>query len=220
MKKNKNNNSWHDSFSGRIIIAVISGVILIFIGFWIKTHILTEPQPQHAQPQTSQLKQSVQNQTSRSLPSKNKKENVLPKETKTPVPENKQASQPTISATGSNVAVGPISGNVTQTINEFPEPKLDFKVLSENVPENNLFKTEVLLTIDSKTALKNIYLEVRAPSLVSFEAMAQRGGVVFGGHAGKRPGMAFDNLVSPWGKYILVLFSSKPEKYEIIYNYE
>ena len=67
---NKDNKLWHDSFSGRIIIGVIIGIILIFLGFLIKKYILTEPQQQQVPPQSPQLKLSDQNQTSQPLSSK------------------------------------------------------------------------------------------------------------------------------------------------------
>lgn len=221
--KNRDNKPWHDSFTGKIFIGVIIGILVIFAGFLINKHIITQPPPQQLLPQLPQLKQSVQNQTSQPLPSKSKKNTTSSKTadtSHTTPPENKQLlQQPSINATHSNIVIGP-ANNITQTINEFPEPKFDLKLISANLPQNNLFETKALLTIDSKTALKNLYLEARAPSIVSLEAGAQRTGMFMTGHTGKRDGFAFTNLPDAWGQYMLKILSQKPEKYEIIYDYQ
>lgn len=83
-----------------------------------------------------------------------------------------------INATNSNILTAPVTGNVTQTVNvnEFPEPKLDLKQIKWNSPESGVFKTEFFLTIESKTALKNLYLEARAPSITVFKVIPQRTG--------------------------------------------
>lgn len=124
---NKNKKPLHDSFAGRIIIGVIIGIILIFAGFWIKKHILTEPQQQQVPPQSPQLKLSDQNQTSRPMPTKSKK--TIPGKTadtslSAPTPENKQApQQPAINAPNSVISINQQGGITAHTVNMAPQSR-------------------------------------------------------------------------------------------------
>lgn len=133
-----------------------------------------------------------------------------------------QTSQPKINAKNSNVQIGPVIGDVNQTVNidEFPEPQFEFQVISENVEAGENFKTEVFLTIESKTQLKNLYLEARASSIISFDAKPQRTGMAMFGHSGDRQDFSFINIPSAWGKYKLIIISKFPEKVEITYDYK
>ena len=134
----------------------------------------------------------------------------------------KDEPKPTIITPNSVISIDQKGGITAHTvnINKFPEPKFDMKLISANVPQNDLFETKALLTIESKTALKNLYLEAKAPSITNLEVIPQRTGMSMSGHSGKRNGFAFTNILDAWGQYMLIILSQKPEKYEIIYNYE
>jgi hypothetical protein len=85
MKTNNNKNKhWHDSFSGRIIIGVISGIILIFAGFLIKKYILTESPQQQMPRQMSQLEQPNHKTPQSPPPQKTAKKPVSLETPKTP----------------------------------------------------------------------------------------------------------------------------------------
>ena len=105
-------------------------------------------------------------------------------------------------------------GNNT-VINELPEPKLNFQIISSNVPQGNLFKTEYHLSIESKVPLRRLYLTAKAPSAVDFKIKSDDGSM-FNLWEGKQDGMPFVALTNAWGGYTLQVFSEKPEHFEII----
>ncbi len=196
---------------GGLIFGLLTGFLYWQNDIW-KAQTQTNKSPE-AQTEKAETKPNEKQRVPHAThPQKAKKENK----------EMKEEAKPTIIAPNSVISVNQQGGITAHTvnINEFPEPKFDMKLISANVPQNNLFETKVLLTIESKTALKNLYLEARAPSVVSLDAGPQRTGGFMTGHTGKRDGFAFTNLPDAWGQYMLVLLSQKPEKYEIIYNYE
>lgn len=129
---------------------------------------------------------------------------------------------PVINTTNNVVSLGQKGGITAKTVNiiEFPEPQFEIQVISENIEAGENFKTEAFLTIESKTQLKNLYLEARAPSIISFDAKPQRTGMAMFGHSGDREGFSFINIPSAWGKYKLIVISKFPEKVEITYDYK
>jgi len=133
-----------------------------------------------------------------------------------------QTSNQEINANNSNVNTGDVAGDLNQsvTIDEFPDPKLNFVPVSANVQNGNVFVSKIMLEIESKTVLKNLYLEARASSIVSIEAQMQRSGMQMSGHTGSRDGFAFTNVLNAYGKYLIVITSNKPDKFDLIYNYE
>jgi len=130
--------------------------------------------------------------------------------------------QPKIDAKNSNIQIGSVTGDVNQTvnINELPEPTFKFESKSVNVPEGDYFVSKALLTIESKTSINNLYLEAKAPSVVSIEASPQRSGISMTGLTGKRDGFAFTNVPNAWGKYMIIITSKKPDRFDVIYDYE
>lgn len=57
----KNRTAWHESFMGKVIIGLIIGIILIFVGILIKNYIISKRQQQKVH-QQQQLQESP-NQT-------------------------------------------------------------------------------------------------------------------------------------------------------------
>lgn len=119
----------------------------------------------------------------------------------------------TINQRGDNVIINPQVG--------IPPPKFSIKYISRNVPTDTLFKTELLLTINSAVQINNLYLEAKAPSIVEFSANAQRTGMIQTGHTGKRSGWAFTNIPNAWGRWkLIVLTKDIEDNLEFGYNYE
>jgi hypothetical protein len=122
-----------------------------------------------------------------------------------------QASSPAIMPPPKKIAESRIKKNI---------PKFDLKTIAVNIPQNDVYKSQALFTIKSKTSLKNVYLTVRAKSIISFYVSSQRGGLVILGLTAKRGGYAFTNISNAHGQYILEIISKKPDNIKITYDYK
>lgn len=125
---------------------------------------------------------------------------------------------PAINATNSNVFTGTNNGTINQNItNEFPEPKFTLYLVHKNKPTGNLYETVYNLSIDSKAAVKEVYIEAHSSSIKEFEI--GRSGLSTGGHAGKREGYAFDTMINAYGTCSLIVLTSKPDEVQFKINY-
>jgi hypothetical protein len=133
----------------------------------------------------------------------------------------KDKSKPDINVNNSPNAVVQINNSGNNIINQnLPEPKFTLEQKEINNFSNGIYITKALLTIDSKVALKNLYLEAHSKSIIDFDVSPQRSGVFMTGHSGKRDGFIFTNLPGAYGTYELIIKSTQNEIPNIIYNYE
>jgi hypothetical protein len=98
------------------------------------------------------------------------------------------------------------------------EPIISVKLLHDNEPQGDLYRTEFLLTIVTRSIIPNLYLKVSATTIKSMEAIPQRTGGSMFGHSGTRDGYAFTNLQGAYGSYIVSSTSTKPEKFTVEYD--
>jgi len=125
--------------------------------------------------------------------------------------ENSPGSIATIGQTGDNIIINPEV--------DIPEPTLSIKEISAHQLVNNLYKTELLLTIDSSVPIPQLYLEVKAPTITEMETVAQRTGGSMSGHSGLREGYAFTNLINAYGSYKIIILTKEKEFFNITYDY-
>lgn len=100
---------WHEKPFGIILLTVLSGVIVVYVAYYLGWNgpKETKQQTQEQKPLATPSSNIFQKTPSHSLPSK-KSEKTIP--------------QPSINANNSNVVIGP-ANNIIQTINNLPEPK-------------------------------------------------------------------------------------------------
>ncbi len=103
---------------------------------------------------------------------------------------------------------------------EPPAPEL--KLLGWHGRENldGSFTTEFDLQIIAPNPPANLYVETRAPGILSIELLPQRTGMVVTGHTGIRPDFAFTNLQHPYGKNRLVVRTQGKVPIEFEYKFE
>lgn len=103
---------------------------------------------------------------------------------------------------------------------DIPEPILSIEELFSNELSNDLYKSEFLLTIDTKVQIPQLYLELQAPTIIKMDVTAQRSGISMTGHSGKREGYVFTNLINAYGSYKIIVFTKKIEHFSLIYDYD
>ena len=122
---------------------------------------------------------------------------------------------------GSAISINQQGGITAGTVNinpGIPEPKFAFRELSRNQPVADGFKTEFLMEIDTQAAIPNLYLRVNAATITRMEAGPQRTGGHITGHSGVSDGFAFTNLQSAYGTYRVVVFTKRPETFDVEYD--
>jgi len=126
------------------------------------------------------------------------------------------SSHNTVYANSSNVAIGN-SGVVNQSIvNEFPEPKFHLKTIKDNVSLADIYVTELVLTVDHKAPLKNLFIGIKYPFLLYMNVSPTRSSAVITGNTnidfGDKllEGYGFINILNAWGSYLIQIKSSKP----------
>jgi hypothetical protein len=109
-------------------------------------------------------------------------------------------------------------GNNT-IINQAPEPKFTFVALSENIKKDSLFRTEIQFTIESKIVMSRLTLRVKSPFVTRMNILPQYSAFIIGGF--DRDGdLAFFTWQNPSaGVYKIIILSSKPEKFHMLYDY-
>jgi hypothetical protein len=99
-------------------------------------------------------------------------------------------------------------------------PRFELKMIAANIPQNDFYKSQMLLTIKSKTRLKNVYVRVSAKSIISFHASSKRDALVILGLTSKGGGYAFTNILNARGQYLLEIISEKPCSMKVTYSYK
>jgi hypothetical protein len=115
---------------------------------------------------------------------------------------------PAINSNNGTISVNQQNGVTAQTYikNEFPEPEFLLKTISENVNENNAFKTTISLNIKSKTALKSLTLcaKCNTPIKIDVFPIPDRAGSYGKGISN---GMPCVGTTAAWGEYSIVVFT-------------
>ena len=122
--------------------------------------------------------------------------------------------------TGSPGGIQNYKGNVTVNKLDIPEPKGHFRTLKDMEPFGEHFVTDILLTLETKVAINNLYVRVDSPTIVSLEVAAQRVGAQINGHSGVREGWAFDNVPQASGSYVIHFITKQKEKYKVDCQYQ
>lgn len=104
-----------------------------------------------------------------------------------------------------------------------PRPKLEATIMTENEPFKDLYKTEILITIESKVPSNNLYLQFNARSIVKFERPPIS--CVGGGSVNITTGINEDNthyinLRNPFGSYITTIYTKEIESIGINYKFQ
>ena len=107
----------------------------------------------------------------------------------------------------------------TVNINETTEPKLHARELFINRHEGQFYNSKFELVVDSPYPPANLYLAVRAPSIVGMALIPQRSGMTTFGHSGKREGMAFTNLAQPYGTLHLNVRTTTADELKMEYDF-
>ncbi len=110
------------------------------------------------------------------------------------------------------------SGGITAgtvNVNATPEPQLHMREIYANKSEGSRYLTRIEITVESPYPPGNLFVGVRAPSVISMDLSPQRSGAVIKGHCGSRDGFAFANLQSPYGRIHLDIVSGAPEHFAI-----
>ena len=110
------------------------------------------------------------------------------------------------------ITVGKIDNlNVNQKI-DIPPPEFNGKYLTQNIPEGNIFKTEILLIISSPVQLNKLSIEVFTESVISIEArqtgMISRMNNVLGR---SKQGYAIISFSNAYGEYSLTITTKEKE---------
>lgn len=171
----------------------------------------SEPDP----PDNKQLRQvSLDNQTQRQPSSAPQQENQNMSDEK----PNSKEQRPSISQSMTN-SPGGIQAGGDVHITNLPDPKIAFRLLRENEPSNDQYRTEILLTIDSKVALNNLSIRVDSPTITEMEVSPQRAGLFIGGPSGVREGYAFANIPSAYGTYIITVLTKSRSTFNLTYDF-
>jgi len=140
---------------------------------------------------------------------------ILKWKTESKNPVEKKISQIMTDSPGGLQIAGNVTINNSGTINntlELPAPKFNLKTISSNIPQDNLYKTEFLLTIESKVSVNLLYLEPVAPTVASFDVgYYQKTGMIMR-DSGKRNGVPYKKIQNAYGSYLLTIMTNKPEQ--------
>jgi hypothetical protein len=99
------------------------------------------------------------------------------------------------------------------------EPRLRVEAIRMNEPLGDKFVSRFRPSITSQFAIPNLYLAVKAPSILDMDAAAQRSGVFMEGLSGKRERVVFVNLVNAYGDYVVRVTSRSRENVEVLYDF-
>ena len=196
-----------------ILMLIFRVVDLGFIKKPIEIHETPSKQPRIQKDSSSVIIDSNDFDTIKSQDTMDKKSEITQKKEENKITiTDSPGSIATINQKGDNVIINPQIS--------IPPPKFSINYISRNVPIDTLYKTELLLIINSAVQINNLYLEARAQSIVEFSANAQRTGLVQIGHTGTRNGWAFTNIPNAWGRWKLIILTEHIEDNIIIgYNY-
>ncbi|MGH9685600.1 MAG: hypothetical protein ACRD5K_00725 [Candidatus Acidiferrales bacterium] len=79
----------------------------------------------------------------------------------------------------------------------------------QNVPDEDLFKSEFDLTVKADAMVPNLYIRVYG-LIDHLEIVPRKPGLFFLGHGGVRNGYAFSNIQSAIGSYTITVYSKVP----------
>jgi len=99
-------------------------------------------------------------------------------------------------------------------------PILEIGPQTSQENQDGTVTVRALLTIIAPIPPKQLFLEVHAPDILSFEVIPQRNGAQIFGHSGKREGFAFTSLMQPFGSYIASVQMKKLGKIELVHRFE
>jgi hypothetical protein len=109
-------------------------------------------------------------------------------------------------------------GHVGHVVNQAPRPEL--RVLSHQRGEaDGLFFIEAIVEVVSPYPPGNLYLEAKAENIVELRVTPARGSMLFGGRAGLSGGVAFTNVQSPFGQYV-VYVTARSQDIKFDYRFE
>ena len=107
-------------------------------------------------------------------------------------------------------------------INQAPPPGI--KLLGDPTRasdlKNNIFTTAQLLEIIAPYPPANLQLIAYADGILGIKASAQRTGMQQYGHTVVRPGMAFTNIIRPFGRYLIIIRSSTSAPIKLEYLFQ
>lgn len=96
------------------------------------------------------------------------------------------------------------SGGQNTIANQAPPPDLKMIGPTKTTPNNDgTFTISQLAEVVARYPPGNLTLNARAEGVLGITANPQRPGIFMMGLTGESPGLAFTNLVSPFGKYII-----------------
>jgi hypothetical protein len=136
-------------------------------------------------------------------------------------PPKKQPAPPVVIPPNSVVSIDQKGGITAGTVNittGIPEPKFDIRPIVENKPEGTTYRTEFMLSIETKVPITNLYLQVGADTIMKMEVVPQRSGGFITGHSGIRTGFAFTNIPNAYGSYKVTAVSKSPDKFKVTYS--
>ncbi len=90
-----------------------------------------------------------------------------------------------------------------------PEPKIAFKITKENEPIDSAFISEISLNIETQKIITNLYIQIRAHSLLNIMALKDNriGGEMVGARVQTKDTVGTVRLSNPTGKWTIVLAS-------------
>ena len=132
--------------------------------------------------------------------------------------ENSQNPPVNIPGSGNIVTFGQSGGQ--NVINQTPKP--DLQKLNNSIRNNpdGSQTISILVEVIAPYPAGSLFIKAVAPDILKLEAVPQRTGMSMSGHSGKREGYAFTTLMSPFGRYMINVYTSKPEPVSIEYEFQ
>jgi hypothetical protein len=119
---------------------------------------------------------------------------------------------------GNTVTFGQSGGQ--NVINQAPKP--DLKTLNNDIRQNPDGSQTVLILTEVVAPYPpgSLLIKAAAPHILDLDVIPQRTGMSINGQSGKRDGYAFTTLMSPFGKYMINVRTSKPEAVSVEYEFQ
>jgi hypothetical protein len=123
-----------------------------------------------------------------------------------------------IGSGGNIVTFGQSGGQ--NVINQAPKP--DLKKLNDSTRQNpdGSQSISILTEVVAPYPPGSLSIKAIGPDILDLNVIPQRTGPSTSGHSGKREGYAFTTLMNPFGQYMIVVRTSKPEAISIEYEFQ
>jgi len=105
------------------------------------------------------------------------------------------------------------------------EPEVIFEKIKMGVPEKDMYLSEIMMKIDSIFPVANLYIAAKSPSIIMMTVTPQRTGADFRGlsRTGESGeplnGIAFTNIPSAFGKYLIKVTTKALDNIDLEYNF-